>query len=146
MIQEFSFNASQYWKALRHRELILRLPLHRRFSNEDLLLDCKSRHFGWIQDEKIVSGLSLSLDMEQETIQIRQLWTIPAFRRKKIATFLLLGVLDIIEKAYKDYQIFLFARIEAKSLYEAANFKVIGDEFEHLGITHIRMERSLDKI
>lgn len=67
--------------------------------------------------------------------------THPEWRHQGIATRLLEEAIGAVEREFPGVGLTLNARTFAMGLYEKLGFKPVGDEFEEVGVPHIRMDR-----
>lgn len=130
-----------YQESLELRHAILRAPLGRSFSSEDLDAEHNDWHFGVQVDETLVAVV-VARRATKTTAKLRQMAVLPDHQRGGLGSFLLRSVeADLIARGLKAAE--LHARAEATGFYEKLGYQIVGEPFEEIGIQHHKMRKSL---
>jgi predicted GNAT family N-acyltransferase len=132
------YNTEAYWKVLRMRELVLRLPLGLRFSADDIEKEESELIFAFKTDSKIVA--SCQFVVSGQTAKMRQVATARAFQGQGIGRDLYLYCEENLKKQ-EITEIYCHARKTAVPFYQKLKFQIVSEEFEEVGIPHVKMKK-----
>lgn len=119
----------------------LRVPLGMVLTQSDKEHDLNQIGVYGSKNGKIVCGLLL-VEKGQGIYKMRQVATIKHEQGKGLGKQLIqFTEQDLIQKAVK--KIILHARTVVSKFYLNLNYKIVGDEFEEVGIPHVFMEKTL---
>jgi len=134
------FNTSAYREAVALRYKLLRKPLGLAFSASDLANEIFEIILGAYHSNQLIGIVHLVPNEEQ--CKLRQMAISSNYQGLGIGKKLLNYTVDIAkEKGFKS--IALYAREEAVKFYENSDFKVIGDLFIEVNISHFKMIKTL---
>jgi predicted GNAT family N-acyltransferase len=122
------------------RELVLRLPLGLRYSAEDIKKEEGEFIFALKTDSKIVA--SCQFVISGQTAKMRQVATASAFQGHGFGSDLYLYCENHLKK-HGIAEIYCHARKTAVPFYKKLKFEVISDEFEEVGIPHVKMKKRI---
>lgn len=131
----------KYQQVLDLRQQVLRAPLGLNLFDEDLLAEHDQYTLVAMQDEKIIACLMLKI-IEPSVIKLRQMAVAELQQGKGIGS-LLIGYAENFCKLNGYEVIELHARKSAIDFYTKLNYKLIGEEFEEVGVPHYKMEKHL---
>jgi len=140
-LREFAWGSSDYEEFCRLRQRYLRAPLGLDLYDEDLAAEQAHRHFGLYCDDELIGG-AVFVTGADGTAQLRQMLVAPEYRRHGLGH----RIVRHVEAAAREASIqllFLEARLEAVEFYRRCGYRRVGDEFFHVTIPHVRMEKSL---
>lgn len=138
---EFNVESPYYRASCRHRNRILRQPLGLSLWREDLSLERSQRHFGVLEEGGLTAGLII-VPLSDQKAKLRQMWVLEHKRGQGIGQFLITEVEKaLIQKSLQTIN--LAARVSCMGFYEKLGFKVVGNEFEEVGLPHQQMEKML---
>ncbi len=141
-ILEIKHNSAEYWKLVRIREIVLRLPLFMRFSIESLHSETNEKIFGIKVDSKWVGSCQYQLFPEIKTAKMRQVAILKSFQGKGFGKILISESEKSIIKHGMN-KITCHARETAIPFYETLHYHCISELFEEVGIPHKKMEKIL---
>jgi len=141
LLREFSWGDADYIEFCRLRQDWLRTPLGLNLSDDDLDAEKAQRLFGIYEKNSLVGGAAILVHADGDA-QLRQMIISPSFQRRGYGRMLVKHIEASMRKA-SIHRIFLLARLEAKVFYTRCGYARIGDEFMHVTIPHIRMEKAL---
>jgi len=140
-LREFAWDSTDYEEFCRLRQRYLRAPLGLDLHDEDLAAERADRHIGLYHDDELIGGAILA-PAAGDTAQLRQMLVVPQYRRRGLGH----RIVQHIEAAARESSLrllFLEARLEAVEFYRQCGYRRVGDEFIHVTIPHVRMEKSL---
>ena len=136
--REIAFGTPEYQLACRLREEVLREPLGRTLTPEDLAGEEGQRHFGLFDSGGDLAACVVAVPVSATEARIRQMAVTPALQGKGLGRRLM----DRVEKDLRGCGIrtlVLNARESAVGFYEKLGYSVVGDAFLHLAVPHFRM-------
>lgn len=140
-VLQFSWNSSIYPVALGLRHAVLRAPLGRDFTSEELARDKQAFHFALMEDGRLLAVMSLHPESAR-TLRMRQVAVSQMHQGKGLGSQLLHHAEDWARvTGYEHIQ--LHARAGAVPFYLKNGYLMQGEPFEELGIPHYRMTKSL---
>ena len=133
----------QYRQVLTLREEILRKPLGRSLTKEDISLDHINTIFIAAHDDEVIACLLLH-HIDNDQVQLRAMAVYNEWQGKGIGRKLVLAAEQhCLQKGYK--KIILHGRKVATGFYKSLGYTITGDEFTEVGIPHYMMEKRLEK-
>ncbi len=141
-ILDIKYNSADYWKLLRIREIVLRLPLFMRFSTESLQSESNEFIFGIKVDSKWIGSCQYQLFPEKKTAKMRQVAILDSFQGKGYGKILISESEKSIKKLGIN-KITCHARVSAIPFYESLHYQCISEVFEEVSIPHKRMEKEI---
>lgn len=140
-IKEIKFKSPDYEQELRLRLKILREPLGRTLTTEDLSLDADSIHLGAFFDHVLVGCLVL-VPVSNSVVRMRQVAVDFEFQRQGVG-HLLVKFAEQLAKGKGILEIQLNARLAAVPFYLKLGYGPIGDVFDEITIPHRKMSKTL---
>ena len=141
-ILEIKHNSTEYWKLVRIREIVLRLPLFMRFSIESLHSETDEKIFGIKVDSKWVGSCQYQLFPEIKTAKMRQVAILKSFKGNGLGKILISESEKFIKKLGIK-KVTCHARDTAIPFYESLDYQCVSALFEEVGIPHKKMEKIL---
>jgi predicted GNAT family N-acyltransferase len=133
--------SDEYWKAVELRREVLRKPLGLDYTDAQLQAESDSNHFVCLLDDNVV-GSALAVSENDAVIRIKQVAVSGSRQGTGIGRCIMQFVENwATEKGYKGA--LLHSRGYAIPFYEKLGYLGFGDEFEEVGIPHLRMQKSL---
>lgn len=139
-IKLITYGSSDYWNWVRLREIVLRLPLLKRFSMQDLAQDRDEIIFGIYDYHKIIGGAQLVVQTNKA--KMRQVAVSHAYQNKGFGNIMLQRIEEWSLKNHIQ-TIYCHAREQASSFYLRNGYRIRGDMFMEVGIPHFYMEKLL---
>ena len=130
-----------YQQVLELRNRVLRIPLGLNLADEDLSEEKDQFTIVIVKGEKVAASLMLKV-MGDGRLKLRQMVVDTPFQSNGLGS-MLLGYTEnfCLLNNYLDLE--LNARKEAVEFYQKSGYTVVGEEFEEVGIPHLRMEKHL---
>jgi len=133
--------SKEYQQMVNLRNEILRKPLGLQFDKEELEHEKGEILIGAFEDEKML-GCCMLVKVDEKCCRLRQMAVINKLQGKGIGRALMQFAENIArDRGYK--KITMHARKSAIGFYERLGYKVSGDEFKEVTISHFIMEKSL---
>lgn len=135
------YNTNLYWKAVRLREIVLRLPIGMRFSADQLRAESSELVFCIVDKYQNIIATNQFLITGNEA-KMRQVATAIPYQGRGIGSSLYLQS----ESKLKDLDIhivYCHARKPAILFYQKLGFEVCSEEFMEVGIPHQKMKKKL---
>jgi ribosomal protein S18 acetylase RimI-like enzyme len=133
--------SKEYQQMVNLRNEILRKPLGLSFNKEELENEKTEILIGAFEDEKML-GCCMLVKVDEKICRLRQMAVINKLQGKGIGRALMQFAENIArDRGYK--KITMHARKSAIGFYERLGYKVSGDEFKEVTISHFIMEKSL---
>lgn len=124
----------EYWQAVSLRSRLLRDPIGRKFSEEELLAENDSYHVtGWLENE-LVAVLIIKPLQEEKKVRIRQVAVEEKSQRQKIGSRLLRFAEHYIQYELQAESIMIIAREDALPFYLKHGYIIEGDVFLEIGL------------
>lgn len=136
---QIKFDTNLYWQAVRMREIELRLPLSMRYTAENIASEENEFIFCAIENEKVIA--SCQFIIEHGKAKMRQVSTKKSYQGNGIGRELFL-VAEKYLKENKITEIYCHARATAIPFYLGLGFEIYSEEFEEVGIPHVKMRKS----
>lgn len=137
---QYKFGGKTYKDALELRSTVLREPLGLTYSEEDIAAEYNQLHFGAFMGPNLIG--TLTLRQEGSTMIMRQVAVEERLRGFGIGTKLVkFAENEAIRRGSSE--MFLHARVSARSFYESLDYVATGKEFIEVTIPHIAMAKPL---
>lgn len=139
---EIKFGSGLFLQELRLRNKFLRQPIGLGpVQIGNLQNEKEHRHFGWLSDEGKLIACAVVAGND-DIVQLGQMVVAPNYQNQKVGKKLICKIEDfMINKGAA--RIELNAQISAQGFYQKLRYQEMGEEFELVGVPHIRMFRNL---
>lgn len=134
-----TYGTDEYREMVELRTRVLREPLGLVFGEQDLLRDINDLLCGCFDAGKLI-GTCIITPRNNEVVQLRQMAIDLECQGKGIGIMLLHFAEETVSEHHYS-KIILHARKPAIGFYRKAGYKVTGDEFLEVGISHYMMEK-----
>lgn len=135
---KIDFATPEFDEALRLRYDILRKPLNLEFELEDILTEYLECHFAIFNYLDQIVGTVSYRELSDDVIKMRQMAIASEYQGQKLGKTLIRYTEKwAIRKGYKKIE--LHARKTAVPFYEKFGYRTEFDEFEEVGIPHLKM-------
>lgn len=141
-IKIIEFDSPTYWKWVQLREIILRLPLGKRFHLDDLHSDIHEIIFAIMEGNKILGGAQLVVF--DNTAKMRQVAVKSTLQSAGLGTELM-HFMESYCMQNNINSIYCHARDTACNFYKKNKYLIVGDQFSEVGIPHYKMIKYLSK-
>ena len=132
---------SEYRQMIKLRDDLLRKPLGLSFTNEELEKEKENMLIGAFDDDDILGCCKL-VEQDPTTVRLRQMAVLNDLQGKGIGKALTIFAENIArDHGYKIMN--MHARKNVVGFYEKMGYKVVGDEFIEITISHYVMEKEL---
>lgn len=128
-------------QAVQLREAVLRKPLGRSFTADELAQDAERHHLVARAEETVLASVSYSMETPQR-VRIKQMAVAETQRGTGIGARLLAAA-EQAGKALGATQAKLHARRTAEAFYLRQGYRITSEEFAEQGIPHVIMEKEL---
>jgi predicted GNAT family N-acyltransferase len=129
-----------YVKAVDLRRRVLRWPLGLEFTAEELAAEADQAHFVIQVADKVVACASVVL--LPDAAKVRQVAVAPECAGQGLGRAIMAECEQWAKQRGRDL-IVLHARRSAEPFYLRLGYSMIGEEFEEVGIPHVRMQLTL---
>lgn len=141
IVKRFTVDSSEYPLSLVLRQAVLREPLGLQLSEEDLQGEAQQLHFG-IFEQMQIQAVVLFKPVTEDTLKLRQMAVSLQQQGKGLGKRLIQQAeLEVVKLGYKKVE--MAARESAIPFYQSLGYQVASEAFEEVGITHIKMAKSL---
>jgi len=131
----------EYRQMIKLRDDLLRKPLGLSFTKEELEKEKENMLIGAFDDDDIL-GCCMLVEQDPTTVRLRQMAVLNDLQGKGIGKALTIFAENIArDHGYKIMN--MHARKNVVGFYEKMGYKVIGDEFIEITISHFVMEKEL---
>ena len=131
----------EYRQMIKLRDDLLRKPLGLSFTKEELEKEKENMLIGAFDDDDIL-GCCMLVEQDPTTVRLRQMAVLNDLQGKGIGKALTIFAENIArDHGYKIMN--MHARSNVVGFYEKMGYKVIGDEFIEITISHYVMEKDL---
>lgn len=140
-VRNVPWGGSDYREYCRLRQKYLRAPLGLDLYDEDLDAERTQLLFG-LYDGTALTGGAIVVPHADRSAQLRQMLVVPDARGHGLGRLLV----EHIEAALRERTVrvlYMNARLEAVGFYERCGYDPVGDEFIHVSVPHVRMEKNL---
>lgn len=135
------YESPYYPQVLELRNRLLRLPLGLNLFDEDLDEDRDQYVVIAIRDEKVVACVMIKI-IDEVTVKLRQMAVDEHLQGSGIGS-MLIGYAENFCLLNDYYIIELHARKAVSEFYRKLGYTVVGEEFEEVGIPHLKMTKRL---
>jgi predicted GNAT family N-acyltransferase len=142
-IKVIRYGSKDYLSEVELRSKVLREPLGRTFTEEELEQDIGDIHIAAISDDEMIGCLVLK-SLSPTTAKMRQVAVAPGQQGKGIGR-MLVAYGETVAKAAGHQEIVLHARETVVPFYLSLGYETVGERFEEVGIPHFKMRRDLTK-
>lgn len=140
--KEIKFNSSDYQKALKLRTKILRVPLGKQLTKDDLVGEKDQLHFGVFDSDKLVACVTIKPIKNGSAGKLRQMAVDDSVQGKGVGKSIIQETEIVLkDKGFK--QITMAARETAVGFYQNLTYSKVGDPFLEQGIEHVKMVKNL---
>jgi predicted GNAT family N-acyltransferase len=140
-LKQIDHGSKEYKQMVQLRYSILREPVGLDFSEEELEKEAGNIHIASFEEDELL-GCCMLTKINKETLQLRQMAVKNNLQRKGIGASIMHFAENIArDKGFK--KIIMHARDTAVGFYEKFGYKVKGDPFTEVKITHRLMEKKL---
>ncbi|MBL7765034.1 MAG: GNAT family N-acetyltransferase [Chitinophagaceae bacterium] len=130
-----------YEDVLHLRNEVLRKPIGLNLFEEDLRED-RDQYIIIATDVKTLMGCIMLKIVDEKTVKFRQMAIYPNYQQQGIGRGIM-HYAEIFCLLNEYHKVELHARISAKDFYSRLGYQTVGEEFEEVGIPHIKMVKSL---
>ena len=131
----------EYRQMVKLRDDLLRKPLGLSFSDEELEKEKENMLIGAFDDDDIL-GCAMLVEQDPTTVRLRQMAVLNDLQGKGIGKALTIFAENLArDHGYKIIN--MHARTNVVGFYEKMGYKVVGDEFIEITISHYVMEKEL---
>jgi len=135
------YGTPEYRQMIKLRDDLLRKPLGLSFTKEELEKEKENMLIGAFDDDDIL-GCCMLVEQDPITVRLRQMAVLNDLQGKGIGKALTIFAENIArDHGYKIMN--MHARKNVVGFYEKMGYKVIGDEFIEITISHYVMEKEL---
>jgi predicted GNAT family N-acyltransferase len=141
IFQEIVVGSASYQQELRLRDAVLRRPLGRSVTDEDLAAEHRQLHFGLFDGAGEIAACVVAVPLSETSARIRQMAVDPRHQGKGFGRALMLGAeAELWRRGFR--HLCLHARTSVVPFYEKLGYRGTGDEFLEVGISHLKMEKA----
>ncbi len=138
---EFIYGSEDYQQCLSLREQVLRKPLGRVLTPQELQKDIDDIHLGLKAQEEVIACLILT-PVSDQAAKMRQVAVSPHLQNRGLGKTLVLEAENFARKqGFREIE--LQARISAQNFYQKLGYQTEGKSYEAVGIPHIKMKKKL---
>ena len=138
---EIIFDSDLFKEAIELRQNILRDPLGLNLYDEGIDDEHGQLHFGLLEENSLVACLAIT-PLSDTHVRLRQMAVKEDMQRSGLGSQLISAVEKHLEGiGLKKFE--LNARIEAIPFYTKLNYEKSGEEFNEVGIPHIKMIKTV---
>ncbi|MFN0216105.1 MAG: GNAT family N-acetyltransferase [Saprospiraceae bacterium] len=141
-ICQIEFGTPEYDAAVALRYEVLRKPLGLDYTSEQLSAEWSDQHFAAFEDSGNIIGILLLTPQNVQEVKMRQVAVSPEQQGKGVGAALV-AASEELAKSLNFNKMSLHARMTAVSFYLRLGYKKVGQNFEEVGIPHVKMEKDL---
>lgn len=142
VFSKIDFASNAYHCAVALRQSVLRAPLGLTLDAHDLEGESEQWHFVLFDKGGEVAATLCVRIAGKKHCKFRQMAVLESYRGQGFGGMILAKVEQVMHKKGFD-TVELHARVSAQGFYEKNAYTAIGDEFDEVGIAHIRMKKTL---
>lgn len=136
------YGSDEYLDSLHLRSSILRAPLGKELSDEDVAGEDQQIHLGFFQNQQLMGCIVAKSIRAGQDIKLRQMAIAAEVQGKGLGRRLLRDAESLLrDQGFREIE--LHARKTAIPFYEKQGYMAVGDIFLEQGIEHIRMQKTL---
>jgi predicted GNAT family N-acyltransferase len=140
-LKQIDHGSKEYKQLVQLRYSILREPVGLDFSEDELEKEAGNIHIASFEEDELL-GCCMLTKINKETLQLRQMAVKNNLQRKGIGASIMYFAENIArDKGFK--KIIMHARDTAVGFYEKFGYKVKGEPFTEVKLTHLLMEKKL---
>jgi len=140
-LKQIDHGSKEYKQVIALRYAILRQPLGLSFSNEELDREKDNIHIAAFEEEDLL-GCCMLTKINNNTLQLRQMAVKDNLQRKGIGASIIVFAENISrDRGYRT--IMMHARDTAIGFYEKFGYKIKGEPFIEINLSHHIMEKKL---
>ena len=140
-LKQIDHGSKEYKQLVQLRYSILREPVGLDFSEDELEKEAGNIHIASFEEDELL-GCCMLTKINKETLQLRQMAVKNNLQRKGIGASIMNFAENIArDKGFK--KIIMHARDTAVGFYEKFGYKVKGEPFTEVKLTHVLMEKKL---
>ncbi|MGQ9425578.1 GNAT family N-acetyltransferase [Gilvimarinus sp. F26214L] len=140
--REIAFGTREYQDARQLREQILRAPLGKTLSAEDLQGESEQLHFGLFDGQELLACVLIK-PLPDGCGKLRQMAVTPARQGQGLGAILVRATEEQVRKRGY-HRITLAARATAAGFYQKLGYRIVSDAYLELGVEHLTMEKTLE--
>lgn len=140
-VRHIEYGSEAYKDFVLLRYKILRAPLGLEFTEADLKPEKKEILLGGYLGEQIIATVILKA-VSNEVVKLRQMCVDKPYQSAGYGSMMLKKA-EMICKHYQYGNIELHARASAVNFYSKHYYRIVGDEFQEVGIPHFKMTKTL---
>ena len=137
LIVPYEFATPEYDEAVRLRDEILRKPLGRSITDDDLSAEIDQFHFGLYDAGRLLGTATLRPD-GSGGFQMRQVAVLARAQGQSVGLALVRHG-EAFAKTRNATELFCHAREVARGFYERCGWEAYGEPYEEVGIPHVNM-------
>lgn len=135
---EITHLSLDYWQAVELRQQLLREPLGRTLTVAEVLAETPPQRHFVVKLASRVIGCASVVPCESHVI-LRQVAIVPALQGSGLGTRLMQWIESALLSSAPPTLLQLHARATARAFYEKLGYRVVGEAFEEVGLTHFLM-------
>jgi len=139
---EIRYGSDDYQVSLRLRSAILRVPLGKELTEEDVADENQQIHLGVFQKQQLIGCIVVKPVQAGLCVKLRQMAITKEFQGQGFGRRLLRDAESLL-RVQGFRKIELHARKTAIPFYEKQGYKAVGNIFLEQDIEHIRMQKTL---
>jgi predicted GNAT family N-acyltransferase len=140
-IKVIKYGSSDYLAEVELRSKVLREPLGRTFTEEELEQDIGDTHIAAISEDGMIGCLVLK-PQSAAVVKMRQVAVDPGHQGKGIGR-MMVAYGETVAKSSGFQEIILHARESVVPFYLSLGYETVGDRFEEVDIPHFKMRRDI---
>lgn len=140
-LKQIDHGSREYRQMVTLREQLLRKPLGMTFTSEELDNEKDEVMIGSFDEEDML-GCCILTKVDENTVRLRQMAVQPEYQRKGVGASIMSFAENLArDKGYK--YLIMHARDTAIGFYEKFGYKIKGDSFTEVGLSHHVMQKEL---
>lgn len=140
--REIFFGSQDYESECLLRDELLRRPLGLNLFEEDLASECDQWHFGLFAEDGSLLACGVALPVDEQIVKIRQVAVVEREQARGKGKRLMREI-EVILRERGFTQVVLHARRSVSGFYLNCEYQIEGEEFEEVGLPHLRMVKSI---
>lgn len=141
LFREIVHGSAEFGVECALRDELLRRPLGMDLFEEDLESEREQWHFGLFAEEALVA-CGVVVPLGEGVAKVRQVAVGEAWQGKGLGRRLMAGIEEeLVRRGILEVE--LHARREVVDFYLSLDYAVVGEEFEEVGLPHLKMGKSL---
>ena len=141
-ILNISFATPEYDETVKLRYKILRKPLGRDFSEDQLAEEYADFHLAAYTNDWILRGCLVLTPKDDKVLKMRQVAVDDTVQQKGVGRQLV-EASEVFGRANGFATMELNARHTAVPFYQKLNYDIVGEQFEEVGMAHFKMMKQL---